>query len=93
MPLLNATHAPEDRAMDPNIIVMITLLALPNGDNGVHVKPFDLAAACSEAAAIEASDPFVAHVECSELTDGNLTLSFKRNTGQPGVGRPAKAAS
>jgi hypothetical protein len=79
--------------MDPNIIVMITLLALPNGDNGVHVKPFETAAACSEAAAVEASDPFVAHVECSELTDGNLTLSFKRNTGQPGTGRPAKAAS
>ena len=79
--------------MDPNIIVMITLLALPNGDNGVHVKPFETAAACTEAAAIEASDPFVAHVECSELTDGNLTLSFKRNPGQPGTGRPAKAAS
>lgn len=79
--------------MDPNIIVMITLLALPNGDNGVHVKPFETVADCAEAAAIEKSDPFVAHVECSELTDGNLTLSFKRNTGQPGIERPAKAAS
>lgn len=93
MSLLNATYAPENRAMDPIIIVMITLLALPNGDNGVHVKPFDSAAACTEAAAIEASDPFVAHVECSELTDGNLTLSFKRNPGQSGISPPAKAAS
>jgi hypothetical protein len=69
--------------MDPNIIVMITLLALPNGDNGVHVKPFETAAACAEAAAIEKSDPFVAYVECSELVDGSLTLNFKRSTGQP----------
>ena len=79
--------------MDPIIIVMITLLALPNGDNGVHVKPFETVGACAEAAAIEKSDPFVAHVECSELTDGNLTLSFKRNSGQPGMDRPAKAQS
>lgn len=79
--------------MDPNIIVMITLLSLPNGDNGVHVKPFPSAAACSEAAVVEASDPFVAHVECSELTDGSLTLSFKRGSGQSGGSRPAKAAS
>ncbi len=79
--------------MDPNIIVMITLLALPNGDNGVHVKPFATVAACTEAAEIESTDPFVAHVECSELTDGNLTLNFKRNTEHPGIERPAKAAS
>ncbi len=36
--------------MDPNIIVMITLLALPNGDNGVHVKPFQTLAACVDRA-------------------------------------------
>lgn len=80
--------------MDPNIIVMITMLALPNGDNGVHVKPFETVAACAEAAAIEKSDPFVAHVECSELTDGNLTLSFRRQQGQqPGGERIGRAQS
>ncbi len=65
--------------MEPFIIVMITLLALPNGDNGVHLKPFSTVEACVEAASIEVTDPFVAHVECSELIDGNLTLSFKQN--------------
>ncbi|MCC6780275.1 MAG: hypothetical protein IT537_27180 [Hyphomicrobiales bacterium] len=79
--------------MDPNIIVMITLLALPNGDNGVHVKPFESVAACTEAAEIEATDPFVAHVECSELTDGNITLNFKRSNEQPVIGLSGKAAS
>lgn len=79
--------------MELNTIVMITLLALPNGDNGVHVKPFETAAACAEAASIEKSDPFVAHVECSELVDGNLTLSFKRNPAQPDIERPARAQS
>jgi len=79
--------------MDPNIIVMITLLALPNGDNGVHVKPFSSPGACAEAAAIEKSDPFVAHVECSELVDGNLTLSFKKNLNQPDIERAPRAQS
>jgi hypothetical protein len=65
--------------MDPSIIVMITLLAMPNGDSSVHLKPFETIAACAEAAEIEATDPFVARVECSELTDGSLTLSFKRS--------------
>lgn len=78
--------------MDPNVIVMITLLVLPNGDNGVHVKPFATVAACTEAADIEATDPFVAHVECSELTDGNLTLSFKRNDKLPSVKSAEKEA-
>ena len=78
--------------MEPNIIVMITLLVMPNGDNGIHVKPFETVAACSEAADIEASDPFVAHVECSELSDGNLTLQFKRNDGKPGLPLQGKAA-
>lgn len=79
--------------MDPNIIVMITLLVLPNGDNGVHVKPFETVAQCTEAAEIEATDPFVAHVECSQLADGNLTLKFNRNGGEPRLDRPAKAQS
>jgi hypothetical protein len=65
--------------MEPNIIVMITMLLLPNGDSGVHVKPFDSPELCAEAADIEASDPFVRHVECSKLDDGVLTLHFKRN--------------
>lgn len=79
--------------MDPNIIVMITMLALPNGDSGVHIKPFETAAACFEAAEIEASDPFVAHVQCSALTDGSLTLNFKRSLRQPDVSRSGRAAS
>jgi hypothetical protein len=78
--------------MDTIIIVMITLLALPNGDNGVHVKPFDNVAACIEAADIEATDPFVAHVECSELIDGNLTLNFKQNGAKSGAQSQSKAA-
>lgn len=78
--------------MDPNVIVMITLLVLPNGDNGVHVKPFETVAACTEAADIEATDPFVAHVECSELSDGNLTLNFKRNDKLPSIKSAEKEA-
>jgi hypothetical protein len=79
--------------MDPNIIVMITLLSLPSGERSVHLKPFDTVAACVEAAEIEASDPFVARVECSELTDGSLTLSFKRGPTQPGSPQRSKTAS
>ena len=79
--------------MDPNIIVMITLLSLPNGERSVNLKPFETVAACAEAAAIEASDPFVARVECSELTDGSLTLSFKRSPPPPGVPHRRKTAS
>lgn len=79
--------------MDPNIIVMITLLAMPNGDSSVHLKPFDTVAACADAARIEASDPFVARVECSELFEGSLTLNFKRTPKQPAQGPSAKAAS
>jgi len=79
--------------MDPNIIVMITLLAMPNGERSVNLKPFETEAACVEAAKIEASDPFVARVECSELSDGSLTLSFKRGLRQPGAKQRSKAAS
>jgi hypothetical protein len=79
--------------MDPNIIVLITLLSMPNGERTVHLKAFETEAACIEAAKIEASDPFVARVECSALTDGLLTLSFKRGSGQPGLKQRAKAAS
>ena len=77
--------------MEPIIIVMITLLALPNGDNGVHIKPFNTVAACAEEAEIEATDPFVAHVECSELINGNLTLSFKQGDGKPAVQQQSRA--
>ncbi len=76
--------------MDLNIIVMITMLALPNGDNGVHVKPFTNVSECAEAADIEATDPFVAHVECSELKNGILTLHFKQNDAKPSVANSAK---
>lgn len=79
--------------MDPNIIVMITLLSLPSGEHSVNLKPFETIAACVEAAEIEASDPFVARVECSELTDGSLTLSFKRSPSLPGFKHRNKTAS
>ena len=77
--------------MEPNIIVMITLLMLPNGDSNIHVKPFETVAACAEAAGVEATDPFVAHVECSELFDGNLTLHFRRNDGKGAMPAYGKA--
>jgi hypothetical protein len=79
--------------MDPNIIVMITLLAMPNGESSVHLKPFETVAECAEAAEIEATDPFVARVECSELIDGSLTLSFKRGPQPAGAKQRAKATS
>ncbi len=65
--------------MTPKIVVMIIMLALPNGDSGVHVKPFPTAETCIEAANIEATDPFVRSVECAELEDGLLTLRFDRS--------------
>ncbi len=65
--------------MDSAVIVMIITLAMPNGDNTVSVKPMASADKCRMQAEIEASDPFVAAVECSELTDGKLELVFKRN--------------
>ena len=67
--------------MGPKIIVMIVTLAMPNGDSCVHVKPMANAEACKIEAKIEASDPFVAGVECSELSDGKLELNFKRIDG------------
>ena len=68
--------------MEPKIIVMIVTLVLPNGDSGVHVKPMMDADSCKAEAQIEASDPFVAGVECSELYDGVLQLQFRRNDDQ-----------
>lgn len=65
--------------MYPKIIVMITMLSMPNGDSGVHVKPFGTVSHCIEAANIEVADPFVAHVECAELDDGVLMLRFDRD--------------
>lgn len=64
--------------MTPKIVVMIIMLALPNGDSGVHVKPFATAETCIEAANVEATDPFVRSVECAELEDGLLMLRFDR---------------
>lgn len=63
--------------MEPKIIVMIVTLAMPNGDSGVHVKPMPTVDRCVAEANIEASDPFVRHVECSELENGKLLLDFK----------------
>lgn len=67
--------------MDQSVIVMIVTLALPNGGHSVNVKPMPSAAVCAAEAAIEASDPFVANVECSKLSDGKLHLSFKKRPG------------
>ena len=64
--------------MTPKIVVMIIMLAMPNDDSGVHVKPYATAETCIEAANIEATDPFVHSVECAELEDGLLTLRFDR---------------
>lgn len=63
--------------MEAKVIVMIVQLAMPNGEAGVQVRPMPDAKACYSAAKIEASDPFVASVACSELVDGKLHLDFK----------------
>lgn len=63
--------------MEAKIVVMIVTLAMPNGENSVNVKRMPSEDACKAAARIEASDPFVAKVECSELSDGKLELNFK----------------
>ena len=63
--------------MESAVIVLIVTLALPNGGNSVNVKPMVSADKCRIEARIEASDPFVAAVECSELSDGKLELMFK----------------
>ncbi|MCB1505605.1 MAG: hypothetical protein KDJ47_11570 [Hyphomicrobiaceae bacterium] len=67
--------------MEPKIIVMIVTLAMPNGDSGVHVKPMPTVDRCVAEANIEASDPFVRHVECSELENGKLLLNFRFENG------------
>lgn len=64
--------------MEAKIIVMIVTLAMPNGEASVSVKPMASAEKCKVEAKIEASDPFVAAVECSELIDGKLELNFDR---------------
>jgi len=63
--------------MESKIIVMIVQLAMPNGDADVQVKPMDNVQACRSAAEIEASDPYVANVQCSELIGGVLMPDFK----------------
>lgn len=74
--------------MDSNVIVMIVTLALPNGGSSYSVKPMTDAAACQVEAQIEASDPFVAGVECSELSNGELKLTIK-----PGIMKPVREIS
>lgn len=68
--------------MEAKIVVMIVTLAMPNGENSVSVKPMASADSCRIEARIEASDPFVASVECSELRDGKLELQFKEMDGE-----------
>jgi hypothetical protein len=67
----------EGTAMDSKIVVMIVQLAMPNGDGSYEVKPMADVETCIAAAEIEASDPFVADVLCSELDGGKLELNFK----------------
>ncbi len=77
--------------MEPSVIVMIVTFALPNGDAGVEVKPMATVQHCKAAADLEASDPFVASVECSELQDGRLELKFRKRDGvePPQTSNPA----
>jgi hypothetical protein len=79
--------------LDPKIIVMIIMVAMPNGDNGVHVKPFPTVETCIEAANIEATDPFVSNVECAQLDDGLLTLRFDREPSTQGRETAPEVAS
>lgn len=65
--------------MDSTVIVMIVMLVTPNGEQSINVKPMANADACRAEAEIEASDPFVARVECSALDDGVLRLNFNRS--------------
>lgn len=69
--------------MDGTVIVMIVTLAMPNGEKGVNVKPMPDVNRCMAEAAIEASDPFVAGVQCSALANGELKLKFKPETARP----------
>lgn len=64
--------------MDSSVIVMIVTLAMPNGEASISVKPMPSVAKCKAEAKIEASDPYVANVECSQLRNGKLELTFKR---------------
>lgn len=64
--------------MDTAVIVLIVTMAMPNGDHAVNVKLMQNAEVCRAAAEVEVSDPYVAAVECSELEDGKLELTFKR---------------
>ena len=80
-------------ALEPSIIVMIIMLSMPNGDSGVHVKPFATVETCIEAANVEASDPFVRNVECAKLDDGLLTLRFDREKARQGQDIPPEVAA
>jgi hypothetical protein len=79
--------------MGTPVIVMIITLAMPNGDATVQVKPMQTAAHCRAAADLEAADPFVASVECSELSNGRLELEFRpyeqdSNAQTPSIEKP-----
>jgi hypothetical protein len=76
--------------MEAKIIVMIVTLAMPDGKSSVSVKPMTTVDSCRVEAQIEASDPFVAGVECSELLDGKLELKFKRTDRSGSTGSKRK---
>jgi hypothetical protein len=63
--------------MEPQVIVLIVMLAMPNGEQSINIKPMSSASSCEVQARIEASDPFVADVQCSKLEDGKLHLDFR----------------
>lgn len=69
--------------MEPKIIVLILTLAMPNGQPSVTVQPMTSQQSCIQRADIEASDPFVASVECAILDDGKLQLEFSQDAAAP----------
>ncbi|MEO1280666.1 MAG: hypothetical protein AAFV69_02910 [Pseudomonadota bacterium] len=62
--------------MEPKTIVLILMLALPNGEASVSVHPMTTEKGCIERANLEVSDPFVSSAECAVLDDGVLQLQF-----------------
>ncbi|MEL7048943.1 MAG: hypothetical protein AAFO75_08290 [Pseudomonadota bacterium] len=64
--------------MEPKTIVLILMLAMPNGEASVSVHPMTTEQGCFERANLEVTDPFVSSAECAVLDDGVLQLQFER---------------
>ena len=56
---------------------------LKSSCGGRDVTPMPTVDHCMAEATIEAADPFVQNVECSELFDGVLQLRFQRRDDMP----------